>query len=60
MPLIHYPKSFVVWFAMVGSEVTWATHGLSRSLHCNPQHSWGLPNKVDEFTPEEVANNTKK
>lgn len=61
-PHIHCPKSLVVWwvrrFAMVGVGVTWATCSSSKSLYHNPQHTWGLLNEADEFTPKGVEENT--
>ena len=41
------------------SGVVGAACSTARSMYYNPRHAWGLPDVPDEFTPEEVAENTR-
>jgi len=44
---------------MDASGIVGAPRSSSRSMYYNPLHAWGLPDVPDEFTPDEVVENTR-
>ena len=56
---ISHSGFLVQGFAMAGSGIMGAPRSSSRSMYYTPLHAWGLPDVPDEFTPEELAENTR-